>query len=247
MVLHRPVELAPFLGTWPPERFRLYLPSRQMRCVQCRGRVRCAIAMKGLKEFFGNLFTAGKRAGVDRPDLRDTGSAERPRPAPPSLEMAARHEQSAPEAAYKKGDVIGNKYEIHRLLDRGGFGEVYLVYSRELREARALKTFRQKVLADAEVKANFKREALLWVNLEEHPFILAARFVEEFYGRLFVAMDYIAPDDRGRVTLAHHLAYARVPLETSQALEWAIMFCHGMEHANQRGIKCLIPLATSAA
>lgn len=102
---------------------------------------------------------------------------------------------------------------------------MYLVYSRELREALAFKTLRQKVLADAEVKENFKREALLWVNLEEHPFILAARFVEEFYGRLFVAMDYIAPDDRGRVSLADHLAQARGPLETDQALLWASMFC----------------------
>ena len=88
------------------------------------------------------------------------------------------------------------------------------------------------------MKENFKREALLWVNLEEHPFILAARFVEEFSGRLFVAMDYIAPDDRGRVSLADHLAAARGPLDTDQALQWAIMFCYGMEHANQRGIKC---------
>jgi tetratricopeptide (TPR) repeat protein/tRNA A-37 threonylcarbamoyl transferase component Bud32 len=151
--------------------------------------------------------------------------------------MAARHAQPAPEAAYKKGDVIGGKYEVYSLLGRGGFGEVYLVYSRELRETRALKTFREEFLADAEVKENFKREALLWVNLEEHPFILTARVVVEFSGRLFVGMDYIAPDDRGRVSLADHLAHAEGPLDTDKELKWAIMFCHGMEHANEHGIK----------
>jgi tetratricopeptide (TPR) repeat protein len=144
----------------------------------------------------------------------------------------------APQAAYKKGDVIGGQYEVHSLLGRGGFGEVYLAYNREYRMPFALKTFRQKFLADAEMKENFKREALLWVNLEEHPFILAARGVEDVSSRLFVRMDYIAPDDRGRVSLADHLARTQGPLDTDQALLWASMFCYGMEHANQRGIKC---------
>ncbi|MGD0128273.1 MAG: tetratricopeptide repeat protein [Terriglobia bacterium] len=194
--------------------------------------------MKGLTAFFGNLFTGGKGVDVVRLDLRGGGPAERPRPAPPDPGMAAGHEQPVPEAAYKKGDVIGGTYEVHSLLGKGGFGEVYLVYDRRLREALALKTFRQKFLAVAEVRENFRREALLWVNLEEHSFIVAARIVEEFYGRLFVGMDYIAADNRGRVSLADHLVCAGGPLGTDQALLWAIMFCHGMEHANQRGIKC---------
>ena len=75
--------------------------------------------MTGLKEFFGKLFTGGEGAGVVRLDLGGTGPAERPRPAPPSPEMAARHEQPAPEAAYKKGDVIGGNYEVHSLLGKG--------------------------------------------------------------------------------------------------------------------------------
>lgn len=193
--------------------------------------------MKGLKEFFGSLFTGGKGVGESRPSLGSAGPPERPRPVPPGPGISAGHEQPAPEAAYRKGNVIGGNYEVHSLLGRGGFGEVYLVYSRHLREALALKTFRQTFSADSEVKENIKREALLWVNLEEHPFILEARLVEEFYDRLFVGMDYIAPDDRGRVSLADHLACARGPLETNQALLWASMFCYGMEHANQCGIK----------
>ena len=152
--------------------------------------------------------------------------------------MSAGDEQRASEATYKKGDIIGGKYEVHGMLGRGGFGEVYLAYNRESPGVDALKTFRQKFLADAAAKESFKREALLWVNLEEHPFILAARFVLEFSGQLFVGMDYIAPDDQGRVSLADHLARAEGSLETDQALLWASMFCYGMEHANQRGINC---------
>lgn len=194
--------------------------------------------MKGLRNLFGNLFNGGKRAGLERLDLAGANPVDRPRPEPRSMEIAAVKEQRAPEAAYKKGDSIGGKYEVHRLLGRGGFGEVYLVYSHEGQSVYALKTFRQEFFADVKLKAAFKREALLWLNLESHPFIVCVRRVEEFFGRLFVVMDYIAPDERGRVTLADHLACSRGPLDTDRALAWAIQFCYGMEHAQQCGIKC---------
>ena len=139
---------------------------------------------------------------------------------------------------YKKGDRIGGKYEVYGLLGKGGFGIVYLVYSHETREVVALKTFRDEFLADGAAREAFKKEALLWVSLEEHPFILAARWVQEIYGRLFVAMNYIAPDEQGRVSLADHLARASGPMDTDQALRWAIQFCLGMEHANIHSIKC---------
>src|ERR1035438_2759054 len=139
---------------------------------------------------------------------------------------------------YKKGDVIGGRYEVHGALGKGGFGVVYLAYNRDTGEVCALKTFRDELLADAAAREAFKKEALLWVNLEEHPFILAARWVQEVSGRLFVAMDYVAPDAQGRVSLADHLARAGEPLDGQQTLKWAIEFCLGMEQAQARGIKC---------
>jgi tetratricopeptide (TPR) repeat protein len=167
--------------------------------------------MKEPGEPFGNPFNGGGGAGWQRPPV---------------------------EPAFKPGDLIGGTYEVHRFLGRGGFGEVYLVYSREERIALALKTFRQQFLGSAKAREDFKREALLWLNLEEHPFILVALLVEEISGRLLVAMEYVAPDDQGRVTLADHLVNLRQPLGTDQALLWAIQFCYGMEHANRHGIKC---------
>jgi hypothetical protein len=77
----------------------------------------------GLKEFFENLFAGGQEANVGRPDVGGPGPAARPRPAPPDPGVGARREQPAPEVAYKKGDVIGGKYEVHSLLGRGGFGD----------------------------------------------------------------------------------------------------------------------------
>jgi len=139
---------------------------------------------------------------------------------------------------FKKGDVIGFRFEVHDILGKGGFGEVYLVYDRAANAAFALKTIGSEYLADAESQKAFKKEALLWVNLDEHPFILTARWVDEFSGRLFVEMDHIAPDAWGRVSLADHLAEPHGTLDMDRTLTWAIQFCHGMEHANRHRIEC---------
>lgn len=140
------------------------------------------------------------------------------------------------EACYKKGNVIG-RYEIHGVLGEGGFGVVYLAYHRDRHEMCALKTFRDEFLADPIAREAFKKEALLWVNLEEHVHILAARWVDEVSGRLFVGMDYIAPDAQGRVNLRDHIAITSGPLDTNQTVGWAIQFCLGMEHARAHGLE----------
>ena len=179
--------------------------------------------MKSMKGFFGSLFGQEQK------------SRQEPKPAAPVRREAPRQEAGE---LYKKGDVIGGKYEIHGTLGKGGFGVVYLAYDRRTEEVCALKTFRDELLGDAAAREAFKREALLWVNLERHPFILAARWVEEVSGRLFVEMEHVAPDARDRVSLADHLARAGGPVDADQTLKWAIQFCLGMEHAQARGIKC---------
>jgi eukaryotic-like serine/threonine-protein kinase len=142
------------------------------------------------------------------------------------------------DAKFKLGDVIGGEYVICKLVGRGGFGEVYLALYSDGQSLCALKTIRSDLLPHPASREAFKKEALLWVNLEEHPFIVAARVVHEFSRRLFVNMDYIAPDANGRVSLADHLACTSGPLDPDDSLKWAIQFCYGMEHAFQRGIKC---------
>jgi tetratricopeptide (TPR) repeat protein len=142
------------------------------------------------------------------------------------------------ELTFKKGDVIDGQYEVHGTLGEGGFGVVYLVQVRDTGDTLALKTVREELLADPAARATFKKEALLWVNLERHPFVLTAEWVDEASGRLFITMEYVAPDAQGRVTLADHLARAEGPLDTNQTLNWAIQFCLGMEHARAHGIEC---------
>jgi eukaryotic-like serine/threonine-protein kinase len=137
---------------------------------------------------------------------------------------------------YKKGDVIGQKYEVHGVLGQGGFGVVYLVYSYETGSVYALKTFRDEYLKDVATRERFRQESSVWVDMESHPYLVRAWFVDEISGRLYIAMEYIAPDDQGLNSLEEYLH--RRPPDLAQGLRWAIQVCHGMEYAYSRGIRC---------
>ena len=136
---------------------------------------------------------------------------------------------------YKKGDFIGQKYEVYGVLGEGGFGIVYLVYYDEIKGIYALKTFRDEYLEDVTTRERFKKEAQVWIDLERHPYLVRAHFVDEISGRLFIAMEFIASEEHGLNSLDAYLK--RRPPDLAQSLKWAIQFCYGMEYAYSRGIK----------
>lgn len=136
---------------------------------------------------------------------------------------------------YKKGDFIGQKYEVFDILGEGGFGIVYLVYSHDTNEVYALKTFRDEYLEDIQTRERFRKEAQVWIDLERHPYLVRAYFVDELSGRLFIAMEYIAPDEDGLNSLDNFLR--KRPPDLAQSLRWAIQFCHGMEYAYSKGLR----------
>jgi tetratricopeptide (TPR) repeat protein len=176
-----------------------------------------------MKSFFDNLF--GKKQVPPKIQKRNEPAQQNEPP-------------SETDDLYKKGDLIGGEYEVRGTLGKGGFGHVYLVRHCKFEVVYALKTFRDEFLDDPNAREAFKKEALLWVNLEDHPFILSAKVVLEISGRLFVFMKNIAPDAQGRVNLADHLVQTVAPLDTKQTVKWAIQFCLGMEHAVAHGIQC---------
>jgi eukaryotic-like serine/threonine-protein kinase len=188
--------------------------------------------MNGWGDFFGRLIGKGQRPnGQGKLAPGKSGKLAKDPGAPARRQLRSNE-------FYQPGDVIGGKYEIRHLVGKGGFGLVYAAYNRQTREVVAIKTFRDEFLVDAHARKMFQKEALLWVNLEAHPFIVAARWVQEFSGRLFVEMDYIAPDGQGRASLQDHLATCSLHLPWELTVEWANEFCLGMEHAKAHGIKC---------
>ncbi|MDP2937289.1 MAG: serine/threonine-protein kinase [Dehalococcoidia bacterium] len=183
--------------------------------------------MGNFKDFFGSKF-GGPGKGQATPPGRGSSPARGP-----AGDLAAEGVTGAP---YKKGDFIGQRYEVHGVLGIGGFGVVYLVYSHQTAEVYALKTFRDEYLADALARERFRREAQVWVDLERHPYLVPAYFVDEVAGRLYIGMEYIAPDEHGLNSLDGYLT--RPPPDLAQSLRWAVQFCYGMEYAYSRGVRC---------
>jgi serine/threonine protein kinase len=133
-------------------------------------------------------------------------------------------------------DVLGNNYQVYRKLGHGGFGAVYLVYSHETKEIYALKTFKDEFIDDRETRELFRREANVWVDLESHPFIVRAFLIDEISGRLYIAIEYIAPSEEGLNSLEGYLESQ--PPDLVKSLRWAIQFCYGMEYAYSKGVRC---------
>ncbi|WP_052567555.1 tetratricopeptide repeat protein [Candidatus Magnetobacterium casense] len=133
---------------------------------------------------------------------------------------------------YKRSDRIANRFEIYDILG-GGMGVIYVCYDHESHSVVVLKSFQDGCLSSKEAQDGFKKEARLWIQLESHPYIVRAHWVDELDYRIYVACEHIAPDENGKNTLSHYLK-EKVSLE--QVLTWAMQFCHGMEHAKSKGV-----------
>jgi len=182
--------------------------------------------MESSKDLFGNLFENARKDTTPEPS---TGSV------PAERQGQDFEAERFLGAAYKKGDFIGQKYEVAGVLGMGGFGVVYLVYSHETKDVYALKTFRDEYLENIAIRERFHKEALVWVDLDRHPYLVRAHWVDEVSGRLYIAMEYIAPNEQGLNSLDGYLE--RRPPDLAQSLRWAVQFCYGMEHAYSKGIR----------
>jgi len=164
-----------------------------------------------------------------RPAPVAPATAEAPVPAPAPTAVA-------PTPRFQRGDFIGGELQVLEVLGEGGFGIVYLAASQKTGQLLAVKALRSELLRDARVVEMFRKEARIWIELGRHPFLVKAVWVEEIGGRLYLAMEYV----RGRPGQANSLEGVLLkgppPIET--AVQWAVEFCHGMEHAISRGIRC---------
>ena len=137
----------------------------------------------------------------------------------------------------KPGDFIAGEYRIKRVFGgqgKSGMGVVYLVEGRTSEEPFVLKTF-QSQRANQFAMARFKAEAETWINIGKHPNIVQCQWVREFSDQLFVAAEYIWPDDVGHNSLTQHLEVGGQTLR--QQLNWIAHFCFGMKHAMAHGMK----------
>lgn len=178
-----------------------------------------------MRDSSGNWFSKVFKKNSQPFPKRDSGVALKPNP----------KQDLEPDEGYKKGDFIGQRYEVLGILGKGGFGVVYKVHSNEMNGIYALKTFQDIFIPDQEVRKRFHKEARIWVEMGSYPYLVRADVVDEVSGRLFIVMEYITPNNEGWNSLKAYLQHE--PPDLAQSLRWAIQVCHGMEYAYSKGMR----------
>ena len=113
---------------------------------------------------------------------------------------------------------------------KSGFGQVYILWNKESNSLLALKSLQEdKNYIDVK---NFKDEAINWIKLSKHPFIVNAFTVEKINNKHYLVMEPIIPDEYGRISLSDYL---KDPLIEFDVLRWSIQICYAMEHINKNG------------
>ncbi|MFC1833714.1 protein kinase [Thermodesulfobacteriota bacterium] len=133
------------------------------------------------------------------------------------------------EDQWKEGDVIEGLYDV-RGHAAGGMGLVYFVHHRLWNMMLAIKTpLKQAVKNESSLK-RFLREAELWVHLGLHPNIATCYYARVIQGlpRLFI--EYV---DGGSLDDWLDRGGGK---DLGEMVDLMIQFCHGMIHAESRGM-----------
>jgi serine/threonine protein kinase len=137
-------------------------------------------------------------------------------------------------AAFRPGEVIAERYQVRRMVGRGGMGEVYEVFDVELQERAALKTIRSELSDDPQMVVRFKQELRLARKIA-HPnvcrvFDLGVSNRQGSSPFYYLTMEFID----GRPLSAHRGSQSRVPFVLSVARQvaagLAAIHAHGIVH-----------------
>ena len=127
------------------------------------------------------------------------------------------------------GELIADRYEVDKLLGRGGMSSVYKAHDTLLERDVALKILHDRHLEDDEYVERFRREARVVAQLS-HPNIVTVIDRGEDDGRPFIVFEYVD----GQTLDA--LVGKRGALPVDEALEMAIAIARGLAFAHRHGL-----------
>ncbi len=134
---------------------------------------------------------------------------------------------SAPHSGggWLTGTVVDGRYEVQEVA-RGGMAAVAIAFDRELRRMVAVKTPLPSVLATADGRARFQREAESWIALGVHPNICCAYYLQEIGGMPRLFIEYVDGGD-----LNGWLKREERP-DVEQRLDIAIQIASGLDYTH---------------
>ena len=130
---------------------------------------------------------------------------------------------------FKIGDVIAGKYEITRVLGRGGRGVVVAARHRELGDEVALKFLQPSATDRPESHARFAREARTATRIKSEP-VARVFDVGTADGAPFIVMECLTGEDLSRVI------QRRGPLPAVEAVDLLLQACEALAEAHNLGI-----------
>jgi tetratricopeptide (TPR) repeat protein/predicted Ser/Thr protein kinase len=127
------------------------------------------------------------------------------------------------------GTVLGNRYEIVRLLGQGGMGAVYQASDRELERQVALKVIRSDMAANPEILRRFKQELLLARQIT-HKNVIRIFDLGQSEGLRFLTMEYIEGED------LQSILRRKKKLEAAEAANIISQVSRALEAAHAEGV-----------
>lgn len=155
------------------------------------------------------------------------------RPSPTVLtgERAAgpRTAEGTASTAERLARALGPKYQVKRLVGRGGFAEVYELWDVDLERRLACKVLHPEIAWTPGMLARFRQEAKSLARLQ-HSAILPIHFVGEGEGLVYYVMPFVEGE-----SLAAALR-RRVSFSPDEALKVAEPVLQALAHAHAQGL-----------
>jgi tetratricopeptide (TPR) repeat protein len=121
------------------------------------------------------------------------------------------------------------KYQVEKVLGRGGMGTVYQARDPVIRRTVALKTMTPGLADTPELKARFLREAQAAGGLRHHNIVIVYDLGED-RGQPYIAMELIEGQDLEKII------QARSPLPVEWKIDVLRQVCEGLAYAHRAGI-----------
>lgn len=129
----------------------------------------------------------------------------------------------------EQGMIIGERYQIIKLIGDGGMARVYLANDLILKRQVAIKILRHELADDGTFIKRFEREARAVTSLS-HPNIVSIYDIGNDRGNYYIVMEYI----EGKTL--KHLIQERGALNVTETLALMKQITNGVAHAHSHGI-----------